>query len=248
MADEDSQPPPAGAKGWADPRPWMDVEHAVVRALTAVDAQLAPGQDFELTLAYVPFSRLGEQDGMDPSVDLSWEVMITPAGREVQQYELAGHPASALEVVAAQAPAHLPSIVDDGVVARWAGWAPLLQQLARTVCRLPDDDAGLDISVYRRGASAGQPRGQSGGRNSGRGRSGRRSWWRWSVEVPVPGAQWPASAWSGSTPGSALRQALDEAEIWLSGRPAGHLLLSDDELAVLSTDVGDTPRTVRSVT
>ncbi|GAA0314623.1 hypothetical protein GCM10009528_35380 [Kineococcus aurantiacus] len=57
VTDEETSPAPAGAKGWADRRPWADVEHAVVRALTAVDAQLESGQDFALRLAYVPYSR-----------------------------------------------------------------------------------------------------------------------------------------------------------------------------------------------
>ncbi|MFB9377537.1 hypothetical protein ACFFKU_14330 [Kineococcus gynurae] len=196
---------PSDVKGWGDPRPWSDVEQAVVAALASMITR-TPGT-CGFTLAYVPRSGLGEADG----VDLSWEVDTGLPHTGVERYELAGHPAVVVEELALALATDGPITVPAEVAERldragdlWRGWSPLLVDLARLSCHLPDDAEGFDLSV---------------GFDPGHGARE----WSWTVAIPVPGTEWPASEWEADDPGQALRAALAEADIWLSGRPAGHL-------------------------
>ncbi|PPK90184.1 hypothetical protein CLV92_1274 [Kineococcus xinjiangensis] len=210
----------AGAKGWASPRPWSDVEAALVRAVNAVAARQPAGQDVAVTLAYVPFSTLRDADG----ADLSWEVNVElpPAG--VVRYELADHPATVLDVLAqldGDVAVSAPPAVAQELAGRWVGWAPLLRQVAEQVCRLPHEEAGVDVTVRRRLHGGQAPR------------------WIWTVAIPVPGEDWPASEWQAAGPQRVLRQVLEQVDVWTSGRPAGHLLISDEELLAAGEPPGD---------
>lgn len=159
------------------------------------------------TLAYVPYSRLGEDEG----VDLSWEVNFGLPHSGDDAYELAGHPAAVIDELARTlsdaGEVLIPSEVNDlaqEAAWSWRGWSKLLAEVARLCCHLPDDDAGMDVSIGY------TPAGESG-------------LWSWTVAIPVPGTEYPASEWEGSSPVEVLRAALEEADIWLQGLPAGHL-------------------------
>ncbi|NAZ74323.1 hypothetical protein GTQ99_02635 [Kineococcus sp. T13] len=181
------------------------MEQATTMVLASMIALDPAGCGF--TLAYVPYSRLGEDEG----VDLSWEVNFELPHSGEDAYELAGHPAAVIEELAktlsTSCEVTVPSEVDDlvqGAARSWRGWSQLLAEVARLCCHLPDDDAGMDVSVGY------VPAGESGS-------------WSWTVAIPVPGTEYPASEWEGSSPVQVLRAALEEANVWLRGLPAGHL-------------------------
>lgn len=200
---------PSGAKGWADPRPWPDVEEAVSTALVWMLLQQVPTSGVHgFTLAYVPFSPLGGD-----AADLSWEVVDGPVGSTGTRVELAGHPAGAVEEFSrslaegTEGGVSLPvGLAADvfGAPASWRGWSPLLADASRLCCHLPPDQAGLELTVRHDRRASPDP-------------------WSWTVSIPVPGVEFPASEWVADSPGEALRAALDEADVWLQGLPAGHL-------------------------
>ncbi|GLY29355.1 hypothetical protein [Kineosporia sp. NBRC 101731] len=205
MACREDLEVPSNVKGWGDPRPWSDVEQALEAAMASLIARSSEGCGF--VVAYVPHSPLGQDEG----VDLSWEVNfgLGPCGQDT--YELAGHPAAVVEElvtsISTVAEVTVPSEVEDLVhqAARlWRGWSQLLADVARLCCHLPDEDAGMELSVGY------TPTGECG-------------LWRWTVAIPVPGTQYPASEWEGSSPVEVLGAALEEADVWLQGLPAGHL-------------------------
>lgn len=197
---------PHGAKGWADPRPWPDVEEAVSTALVWMLLQQVPTSGVHgFTLAYVPFSPLGGD-----AADLSWEIVDGPADSTGTRVELAGHPAGAVEEFSrslaegAEGGVSLPVGLAAGAPASWRGWSPLLADASRLCCHLPPHQAGLELTVrHDRRASP--------------------ELWSWTVSIPVPGVEFPASEWVADSPGEALRAALDEADVWLRGQPARHL-------------------------
>ncbi|GAA0314842.1 hypothetical protein [Kineococcus aurantiacus] len=199
---------PADAKGWSDPRPWSEVESATSTALTWLVVEPRADGVCGFTLAYVPYSSLG-----DEGVDLSWEVTEGPVNATVSRCELAGHPAAAVEELSRSLaqesrgqvsfPVGLASLVYEAVES-WRGWSRLLVEAARLCCHLPRDDAGLELTVAYEPRSSSAP-------------------WSWTVSIPVPGVEYPASEWTGSSPAEALRAALEEADLWLRGVPAGHL-------------------------
>ncbi|MBB2903110.1 hypothetical protein FHR75_003952 [Kineococcus radiotolerans] len=184
------------------------MEQATTTVLASMIALDPAGCGF--TLAYVPYSRLGEDEG----VDLSWEVNFWLPHSGEDAYDLAGHPAAVIEeltkTLSDTGEVLVPSKVDDLVQEAawsWRGWSQLLREVARLCCHLPDDDAGMDVSV---GYTAS-------------GECGERGVWSWTVAIPVPGTEYPASEWEGSSPVEVLGAALEEADIWLQGQPAGHL-------------------------
>jgi hypothetical protein len=202
---EKTPPVPPDAKGWSDSRPWSEVEQATATVLASMIALDPAGCGF--TLAYVPYSRLGEDEG----VDLSWEVNFGLPHSGEDAYELAGHPAAVIDelfkTLSTAGGASASNEVDDLVqeaAQSWRGWSQLLADAARLCCYLPDDDAGMDVSVGYDPAEESGP-------------------WSWTVAIPVPGTEFPASEWEGSSPMEVLRAALEEADIWLQGQPAGHL-------------------------
>jgi hypothetical protein len=83
--------------------------------------------------------------------------------------------------------------------------------VARLCCHVPDEDTGLDLTVER------EPDEQVGGAEAaGAGR------WHWTVEIPVPGVEYPPSLWRAEGPVEVLATVLAEADSWLDGEPAGH--------------------------
>ncbi|MEZ0493083.1 hypothetical protein AB2L28_12650 [Kineococcus sp. TBRC 1896] len=205
MAYREDLAVPPNAKGWSDPRPWSEVEQAITTVLASMIALDPASCGF--TLAYVPYSQLGEDEG----VDLSWEVNFGLPHSGEDAYELAGHPAAVIDeltkTLSTTGEVPVPSEVDDLVQElawSWRGWSQLLADVARLCCHLPDEDAGMDVSVGY------APAGESGS-------------WSWMVAIPVPGTEYPASEWEGSSPVQVLRAALEEASVWLQGLPAGHL-------------------------
>lgn len=185
---------------------WADVGALVRQVLVRLDSDAAAVARDGLSLAYVPFSDLGSQAG----VDLRWEVNLLRAGVVAYYANDYCHPALVLRVLLDEAslwadqgqpvPVTAPA---PEAPADWRELGPLLRQAADLSHQLPPEDALVELTgTWALGLGG--------------------PWWAWCFEVvrgdvlddPDPVLQYRALC-----PVVALREALDDAPAWTPPRP-----------------------------